>query len=156
MVNRVLGILVLAVLAFGCTKDLSPQAVVYGKDSCADCHMTISDHRFGAQIITKNGKIMHFDSVNCMHHYLKSKNEVTAKIYFADSLHKGEWIPAEKAQFGIIENLRSPMGAGIISVHAVGELANWPGFSESTKAQGIKGSLQWDQLSAELSSGKYR
>ena len=39
----------------GCSTE--PLPIRYGQDNCDFCKMTISDHRFGAEIVTKKGKI---------------------------------------------------------------------------------------------------
>ena len=39
----------------------APQPIRIGQDNCDFCKMTISDNRFGAEIITKKGKVYIFD-----------------------------------------------------------------------------------------------
>jgi len=47
-----LSIIVLALLS-ACSR--APEPIVYGKDACTHCKMTIMDKRFAAEIITSKG-----------------------------------------------------------------------------------------------------
>jgi len=51
---KVLFIIFLLGLTYGCT--VEPEPLVYGADICHTCKMTLMDPKFGAEIITKNGK----------------------------------------------------------------------------------------------------
>jgi hypothetical protein len=53
----------------GC--DSGPQPINFGKDSCAECNMTIVDKRFGAEFVTGKGKVFKFDDVNCMVEFIE-------------------------------------------------------------------------------------
>jgi copper chaperone NosL len=130
-----------------CTQPTKPQMIVYGKDSCAYCHMTFSDARFGAQLITKKGKTVLFDSVNCLHGYLKQIPSSDGQIYFADSFHKDHWIEAKNTHFTVTPGIRSPMGAGVFSAADLKELkSRFPN----------EGTMTWNELSDQLNLGKYK
>ena len=47
-----------------CTQE--PEPLVYGKDVCQFCKMTLMDHKFGAELVTNKGKVYKFDDINCM------------------------------------------------------------------------------------------
>ena len=69
----------------GCSS--GPQPLRAGKDNCDFCKMTISDSRFGAEIITKKNKAYKFDDAHCLINFLNSKEvekKDIAEIYFAD------------------------------------------------------------------------
>jgi copper chaperone NosL len=139
-----------------CTTEPKPQLIIYGKDACEHCHMVISDQRFGGQIVTRKGKHFSFDSVNCLHQYLQKHTGVAAGIYVVDSLHRDQWIEAAEAQFKLIPTVRSPMGAGLFSLHNSAESTAIPEARQLTKAQNSEGTMSWQQLTAELDAGKYR
>jgi copper chaperone NosL len=46
--------------------DSGPHAVHYGEDVCERCRMIISDKRFAAQFITRNGEAKKYDDIGCM------------------------------------------------------------------------------------------
>ena len=62
--------LVLATTLFlACSQ--KPAEIRYGEDQCIHCHMTITDSRFVAEIVTAKGKALKFDAIECMVSYLK-------------------------------------------------------------------------------------
>lgn len=147
------------VVLSSCTPDFKTQLIVYGKDTCEHCHMTIVDPRFGAQIQTNKGKVFLFDSVNCLHNYLKTHSIKTKKIYFVNSLQKDQWIEQEKAYFGVFNGIRSPMGQGIFSAASREALSQVPAHAAVSSASPpikLQGMMTWDQLSLELMAGKYQ
>jgi copper chaperone NosL len=118
-----------------CTGD-KPQAIVYGHDSCSHCKMTITDRRFGGELVTKKGKVYKFDSLECLNQYMNLHSD-DYKIYVADSTQGGNLIEAEKANFEIHSELRSPMGIGILA--------------SPRDEKEIKGNLiQWKDLQPKL------
>lgn len=43
-----------------------PEPLQYGADACHTCKMTLMDRKFGAEVVSKKGKVFKFDDVNCM------------------------------------------------------------------------------------------
>jgi len=64
--RRLLPLFFLLLLLFAGCRPKGPVAIEYGQDICAFCKMIIADPRFGAEVITKTGKVYKFDSVECM------------------------------------------------------------------------------------------
>ncbi len=93
-----------------------PEPMVIGKDQCDFCKMTISDARFGAQLITKKNKIYKFDDPHCVTTFLNEKKvekENIASVYFINFSKPHDLINAEKAFFLQSPSLRSPMNGNI-------------------------------------------
>lgn len=64
-----------------------PKPIKYGKDQCVYCKMTISDARFGTQLLTKKGRAYNFDDVSCMIAFSKEGQvgpEDIAHLYVPD------------------------------------------------------------------------
>ncbi len=104
------------IFLIACSKDISP--LEYGKDQCDHCRMTLTDRKYGAEIITKKGKTIKFDAVECMLNYLKEKKIHGTEIekYLVINLtDPGVLIDAAKASYLISLELRSPMGENISS-----------------------------------------
>ena len=104
----------------------APQPIRIGQDNCDHCKMTISDNRFGAEIITKKGKIYKFDDEHCMTAFLKSctrANQQIAGIYFTDFNVPHGLIPAEKAFFLQSPDLKTPMNGNVAAVSNEDSLA---------------------------------
>ena len=54
----------IAFLLIGCNP--KAEKINLGKDQCAECKMTIADPKFGAEIVTKKGKVYKFDDTHCI------------------------------------------------------------------------------------------
>ncbi len=89
-----------------------PQPIAYGKDSCADCNMTIVDKRFGAEFVTGKGKVFKFDDVNCMVEFIKREphaGDSSAKRFIVAFNEGGALTRSDKLVFIKHKGLRTPM-----------------------------------------------
>jgi copper chaperone NosL len=93
-----------------------PRTIAYDRDTCDYCHMTISDRRFGAQLVTHKGKTHAFDSIECLVAFMLQQAPDTTRtmIWVADYAHPGQWARADQASFARSTARRSPMGLGIV------------------------------------------
>jgi copper chaperone NosL len=100
-------------LLFFSSCNSGPQSISYGVDNCYFCKMTISDQRFGAEVLTKKGRVYKFDDVHCMLNFLRSnmiEKQQVADIYLTDFAGDHKFINAKDAMMLRAEDLRSPMG----------------------------------------------
>jgi len=109
--------ILLAMITFSvssCNTDSQPIRI--GQDNCDYCKMTISDNRFGAEIVTKKSKVYKFDDKHCVMEFLNS-NKIEkpgiAGIYFTDFSSPHQLIKAEEAFFLQSPSLKSPMNGNI-------------------------------------------
>lgn len=58
----IIAILLISLLS--CTAE--PEPLQYGQDACHTCKMTLMDKKFGAELVSRKGKVYKFDDVNCM------------------------------------------------------------------------------------------
>lgn len=89
-----------------------PEPIAYGTENCYHCKMTISDNRYGAEMVTQKGKVYKFDSIECMAQYL-NENEARASsktLLVTDYKNPGQFIEVNKAAFLQSEQMPSPMG----------------------------------------------
>jgi copper chaperone NosL len=118
--------LLLAGSVAGCSTE--PQKIAYGKDLCDECRMTIMDHKFGAEIVTKKGKAFKFDDVHCLSRFLKSgkvKADEVGHTLFVN-YENGEFIDASRTLFVVSPQLKSPMNsnaAAFVSRKSADEVA---------------------------------
>ncbi len=87
---------------------------IHPEDVCASCKMAISEKRFAAEFITKDGDARKFDDIGCLLDYLKNKadlNQIAA--YFAADDESKKWLQAESAHFVKSAELATPMGGNI-------------------------------------------
>ena len=97
-----------------CSVDKDP--IVVGKDNCAYCKMTISDYRFGAEIVTKKGKIFKYDEAQCLLSDIKDggvKPEDVKDIFLTDFCSKHELINQKNSLLLKSEEFKSPMGGNV-------------------------------------------
>ncbi len=111
---RILLIVILAALTYGCT--VEPEPLAYGTDMCYTCKMTLMDPKFGAEIVTKKGKVYKFDDVNCMlnlyHSDFDSQGDI-AHLLVINFAQPNQFIDATNSWYLKSELIRSPMASGI-------------------------------------------
>ncbi|MCU0446954.1 MAG: nitrous oxide reductase accessory protein NosL [Microscillaceae bacterium] len=93
-----------------------PEPIKFGKDNCHHCKMTLMDTKFGAEVLTKKGKVYKFDDVNCLVNFLNTnelKQADIAQILVVDFKKTKELIPVEKLFFLNSSKLRTPMSSDI-------------------------------------------
>lgn len=121
-----------------------PTPLKIGVDHCDFCKMTISDNKFGAELITKKGKVFKFDDSHCVMSYLSlleksSSADDVGAIYFTNYSGDHELINIDKAVFLQSEALKSPMGGNIVAFASKSEL--------DTVKNRIGGTmLNWEQV----------
>ena len=87
-----------------------PKPIKLNSDSCDNCKMTISNGKFGAELITEKGRHYKFDDISCMVKFAKSGTSVPAKTFYVnDYLQDNTLIPAEKAFYLKDGSINSPM-----------------------------------------------
>lgn len=93
-----------------------PEPIRVGKDNCCYCKMTISDVRFGVELITQKGKVYKYDEIHCFLEAINSGEigmEMIREIYFTDFCGKHLLIPSKTAFLLSSDALKSPMGGNI-------------------------------------------
>ncbi|MBZ0201498.1 MAG: nitrous oxide reductase accessory protein NosL [Ignavibacteria bacterium] len=111
-----LKILLAVMLTAGFSCSTEPEDINFSGDQCSLCKMNISDTKFGAEIVTKKGKIYKYDAVECMMNALSLGNvayDDAAGFYTIDASHPKHLTDAVNAAYLISEKLPSPMGANL-------------------------------------------
>ena len=138
----------LAVLVLAFTNcNSGPEPIRYGVDACTQCKMTITDKRFGAEVVTKKGRVFKFDDLNCLCAFLKDEQvpEVDInQIVVVDFSVTGTFVPVQQAFYFKDEKVKSPMRGDIASFSKHQDLL------ALEKAIGAGRRLQWDEVKAEF------
>ena len=92
-----------------------PQPIQFGTDQCSYCRMTISNPKFGAELITEKGRIHKFDALECMVHYLDDQGNEKPTLYCVPFDKPGTLGELNKMVFVISPKIKSPMGANLAS-----------------------------------------
>jgi copper chaperone NosL len=136
-INTTAALLFLSVTILSC--NAGPEPIKTGVDNCYFCKMTVSNIRFGAEIVTTKGKIYKFDDLHCVISFLQAKDLASVsikEIYLTDFCGSHQLINVNKSYLIKIDNLRSPMGGNIaafdnrdslvkIQQHYNGSPVNW-------------------------------
>ncbi|MGZ8558880.1 MAG: nitrous oxide reductase accessory protein NosL [Chitinophagaceae bacterium] len=120
----------------------SPLPIVYGKDGCEYCMMTIMDKRFAAEWVTETSKVYRFDDVHCLVAFRKTdKSKGTA--YINDYSGGSEMMKAEDLMYLQSEKIKSPMGGNVAAFKEQASLKKL--MNENQGKQ-----LTWNEVQAEM------
>jgi copper chaperone NosL len=109
-------VFVIIILLTSC--DNKTEAINYGQDECAFCTMRINDDKYSAELITSEGELYKFDSIECLTDFALVKNYVddTGQYFMiTDYSSPGNFIDARNSMFVHNDNFRSPMGMNVMA-----------------------------------------
>ena len=93
--------------------------IAYGAEPCRHCHMTISDPRFAAELVTRKGMVLVFDDVGCLAAFVAS-GKVPASdihsIWVNDFLRPDSMLSARDAVYLKVDSLQTPMGSHLVAL----------------------------------------
>jgi copper chaperone NosL len=110
MKPAIAALIVAGLFLTGCNPKI--EKINFGKDECAECKMTIVEPKFGAEIVTKKGKVYKFDDTHCIAVFLERRGVELSNIYktLFVPYNGGEFIEVSSAEFVVSSQLKSPMG----------------------------------------------
>jgi len=115
-ISNALPLILFVVLLSSCS--VQPKPIKTGSDFCNFCKMTITEAKYAAQYINKNGKAYVFDDIKCLINYYKmidEKDKLGAKIYFTDYNNPSAFISAKDVVILKSDALRTPMDGRMIA-----------------------------------------
>lgn len=132
---------VIGMLVSSCAS--GPRPLKPGKDNCDYCQMTISDLRFGAELITQKGKTYVFDDVHCVIAFIQEKQKVIPAeikdVYLSDYSGAHDLVSVKEIHLYSAEALRSPMGGNIAAFKSIDSLNKYMADMEGER-------VVWDDL----------
>jgi copper chaperone NosL len=112
--NLTFGLVLLFIGFSGCST--GPEPLRYGTDICYTCKMTLVDQKFGAELVTRKGKVYKFDDLNCFFNFYHSNyeeiDEFTHQLVI-DYSHPGTLVEAKDAFYLKSNELRTPMASEV-------------------------------------------
>ncbi|MFZ6010013.1 MAG: nitrous oxide reductase accessory protein NosL [Bacteroidota bacterium] len=132
--------IVVYLLMISCSTE--PEPLQYGKDSCHACKMTLVDNKFGAEVVTKKGKIFKFDDTNCLINFLNNgqlTDEDIKHYLITDFASPGVLIDAKTAFYVKSVEIKSPMASNVAAFQNKTNLE-----SQNDSWKGIE--LSWGEL----------
>ncbi|MEW5796079.1 MAG: nitrous oxide reductase accessory protein NosL [Candidatus Zixiibacteriota bacterium] len=97
----------------------TPSEINYGTDECDYCKMTIADDKFGTEIITSKGRVLKFDSIECMAaaDINSTKNDLAIHSRWVTDFNSPRtFMKADAALIVATLHQNSPMGIGLVAV----------------------------------------
>jgi copper chaperone NosL len=117
-----------------------PVDIVWNEDSCIECRMAVSDHKFGCEVVSADGTAQAFDDIGCLVLWARKNGLPAGGAAYVLDFNTGGWIDAETAVYLLAPSMPTPMsyGIGAFKTKADAELAakQWPGQT-----------LSWTELS---------
>lgn len=95
-----------------------PKDPLWGKQSCSNCRMILSEKRYAAQRVLTSGKTYYYDDINCA---LIHRHGVNDGVLYVRPHGGSEWIDAKKARYNA--GLMTPMDSGVGAVKDGGNLS---------------------------------
>jgi len=83
---------------------------------CSFCRMTISEKRYAAELVDRDGNLFKFDDIGCMLRFVRDRNlEGKAAAHFVVDYEQRDWLNGERAYYVKSEAIHSPMGGGLVA-----------------------------------------
>ena len=102
-----------ASLALASACAAGPPMLAVGTATCVECRMLVTDARFGAVLVTKTGKQLTFDSVDCARDYQQHTQEHRDAALWVVDAASGRLLPEAQARFERDGSLTPPMGSTV-------------------------------------------
>ncbi len=108
--------LAVLVLASACSEpSTGPVRIVWGRDACDHCGMSISEQSFAAEVRVGPREVMRFDDFGCALAWLESKGgPAAASEFWVMNSDGGDWLDARTAFYR--PGQRTPMAYGFAAV----------------------------------------
>jgi copper chaperone NosL len=120
--------------------DRKPEPIKLNTDNCEYCKMTISDPRFGVEIITPKGRAYKFDDLSCMLNYLQeNQKSENSRLFVSDYCKPNQLTEAATAVYIRSEQLNSPMGGNTAAFSNNDSALTYSGKTGS-------GILKWNEI----------
>ncbi len=93
---------------------VEPEPINFGNDPCVYCKMTISDPKYGAELVTDKGRTYKFDAIECMIPYIKENPETKFSYIMAIAYDEPNKLKkVQELHFVKDEHFKSPMGKNL-------------------------------------------
>ena len=119
-------LLLVACLLSACSAS-GPQSINYGTDLCDYCDMTIADKAFGSELVTKKGKVLKYDSIECLAAADLEKGTDFHDVHsrwVTDFYNPGTFLSTDAAIIVATDRQKSPMGVGLVAVNSQNQAAD--------------------------------
>ena len=100
----------LALITASCQEGAIEPVAIAPEDMCAYCKMAISEKRYAAQFVDRDGQPFKFDDIGCMIKFANEKmDRDKIAAYFVIDFDERQWVKAEGAYYVSSGELKTPM-----------------------------------------------
>ena len=104
--------------------------------------MAISQSRYAAELVDREGNVWKFDDIGCMLRYTRDHHfEPQSQTYFVMDYQSQHWLDAARAIYVRSEEISSPMSGGIVAFENEAEAVE---FSHSVHGAMLKFEGLWN------------
>ena len=119
--------------------------LLFDRDTCDFCRMTISDRRFGAVAKTAGGRVARFDSIECLAAWASKEADLPRAMWIVDAMQPGTLLPFAEVRIHRAAQGTSPMGQGYVAVARAhgstpwdGPVVSWDSVRAAASRQGAR------------------
>lgn len=103
--------------------------------------MAISQNRYAAELVDRDGNVWKFDDIGCMLHYSRDHRlNPQSQTFFVMDYHSKQWLDAARAIYVRSTEIESPMAGGIVAFE---DQANAAEFSRDVHGELLKFEGLW-------------
>jgi len=100
----------------GCQNSTIEPVAIEANEMCSFCRMSISEPRYAAELIDRDGEVSKFDDIGCMANFRNQKKNVDSiRAIFVMDFERREWLKAEDAFYVRSSEFKTPMNGGIVA-----------------------------------------
>ena len=108
--------MLLASLLIACQKGRIEPVAIAAEDMCAHCKMAISEKRFTAEFITRDGQVYKFDDIMCLINEVKKRqNRTDITAFFVTDFDARQGLKAETSHYLRSSEIKTPMRGGVVA-----------------------------------------
>ena len=124
----------LAMLA--CGKEIVPKPLdITADDTCLFCKKPITEKRYAAEFVTKDGFVRKFDDIACMVQHANKIKRANIAAFFTTDYPSGTWVNAGEAVYLRSEGFKKQVAGGILAYR---DKARAEGIAAQYKAELVK------------------
>ena len=106
-----------SILMTACSQESFVPLEIESSDMCTYCRMAISEKRYAAEFIDKQGEAYKFDDLECMRNHVQSKhigqNDAT---WFVVDFESKQWLHGQQSSFVQSARFKTPMSGGMVAL----------------------------------------
>ena len=110
-------VLIFTIFLAACAQKPAGPVEIESSDMCSYCRMAISEQRYAAEFIDRQGEVYKFDDLGCMKKFFHTKHlGQEGGIFYAVEYESKQWLPAQLASFVQSDQFKTPMSGGIVAI----------------------------------------